>query len=221
MSLPHFTAIPSDLENYVVNHILPQYDDFDAAHHRNHGENVICESMKLAAYYDVRPMMVYTIAACHDLGLCEGREHHHEVSGRIIREDQHLRKWFDEDEIEMMAEAAEDHRASSQHAPRSIYGRIVAEADRLIDVKVVLQRTVQYGLSHYPELNREEHYERMVTHLHEKYAEGGYLKLWIPESTNAERLQELRAVIADEKELRHRFERLFDDLKSRMADIQK
>ena len=108
-----------------------------------------------------------------------------------------------------MKEAVEDHRASSGHEPRSIYGRIVAEADRQIDVDVTLRRTVQYGLSHYPELHKEQQYERMLAHLAEKYAEGGYLKLYIPESANAEHLEQFRALIADAKRLREAFERIF------------
>ncbi len=55
-----------------------------------------------------------------------------------------------EEEIETVAQAAEDHRASSDHDPRSIYGRIVAEADRLIDPVTIIRRTIQYVLSHYP-----------------------------------------------------------------------
>ena len=117
---------------YIEQEILPRYDHFDAAHQRNHADEVIDRSLALAKHYDVDENMVYTIAAYHDTGLCEGRDTHHLVSGRIIREDKKLRDWFDEDQIETMAQAAEDHRASSGHEPRSIYGKIVAEADRLI-----------------------------------------------------------------------------------------
>lgn len=42
-----------------------------------------------------------------------------------------------------MREAVEDHRASSDHEPRSIYGKIVAEADRIIDTDTTLRRTVR------------------------------------------------------------------------------
>ncbi len=54
------------------------------------------------------------------------------------------------------------------------------QADRIIDPEVTLRRTVQYGLSHYPEMDKEEQYARFRKHLTDKYAEGGYLKLWIP-----------------------------------------
>ena len=117
--------------------------------------------------------MVYTVAAYHDLGLCEGREFHHIVSGKILLADETLRQWFTDEQMLQMKEAIEDHRASNRDAPRSIYGKIVAEADRIIDPEVTLRRTVQYGLSHYPEMDKEQQYERFRKHLADKYAEGG------------------------------------------------
>ena len=153
--------------------------------------------------------MVYVIAAYHDTGLAVDRKTHHLESGRIIRSDQCLRQWFDEDQIETMAQAVEDHRASSDHEPRSIYGKIVAEADRQIDPETIIRRTVQYGLSHYPGLDREGHWNRMLEHLNEKYAEGGYLRLWIPESDNAAKLRELHGLIRDRDYLESMFDKFY------------
>ena len=110
-----------------------------------------------------------------------------------------------------MAQAVEDHRASNKNEPRSIYGKIVAEADRQIDGMTILRRTIQFGLSHYPELDQEGHWERTLEHLHEKYAEGGYLRLWIPESPNAIRLREFQSMIKDEVLLRKHFEKIYSE----------
>lgn len=198
---------------YIEREILPCYDHFDAAHHRNHAEEVISRSLALAEHYEVNINMVYAIAAYHDTGLCEGRDTHHLVSGCIIRDDKKLRKWFDEEQIETMAQAAEDHRASLGHEPRSIYGKIVAEADRLISPEKVIRRTIQFGLDHHPELNKEGQYQRFREHLLEKYSDTGYLRLWLPESENAPRLEELRRTIRDEKLMREAFEQNFDKIK--------
>ena len=201
--------IQSHLKTYIDQEILPRYEHFDAAHQRNHAEEVIERSLALAEHYEVNTDMVYAIAAYHDTGLCEGRDTHHLASGRIIREDMRLREWFTEEQIETMAQAAEDHRASSGHEPRSIYGKIVAEADRLITPQKVIRRTIQYGLDHYPELDKEGQYHRFREHLLEKYSDTGYIHLWIPESDNAARLEELRKTIRDEKAMREAFEQLF------------
>ncbi|MCR5351220.1 MAG: HD domain-containing protein [Bacteroidales bacterium] len=201
------------LVQFVESAIIPRYAAFDKAHREDHARQVIDRALDLAAHYPVDVNIVYAAAACHDLGLSVDRKTHHLESGRIIREMQELRSWFDAAAIELIAQAAEDHRASSDHEPRSIYGRIVAEADRLIDPEQILRRTIQFGLSHYPELPREGHWERTLEHLHEKYADGGYLKLWIPESPNAARLEELRAIIRDEAALRAYFDRIYEEEK--------
>lgn len=196
---------------YIEAQILPRYATFDRAHSLDHVRQVIDRSLALAAPYGLPAAMVYTIAAYHDTGLAEGREEHHLAGGRILAEDPVLRRWFDAAQIATMREAVEDHRASSDHAPRSIFGRIVAEADRCIDPETIIRRTVQYSLAHCPTFTREEHYARCLDHLRQKYGEGGYLRLWIPESDNARRLEELRATIRDTERLRRLFDTLFDE----------
>lgn len=202
---------PSEaLRIYIETEIIPRYESFDAAHRTDHVRTVIAQSLDLARHYDVDADMVYTVAAYHDTGLARGRELHHIHSGEILLADTALHHWFTEEQLAVMRDAVEDHRASSGHAPRTIYGRIVAEADRCIDPATVLRRTVQYGLAHYPALDREGHFERCLAHLRKKYAEGGYLRLWIPESDNARKQEELRALIRDEARLRAAFDTIFD-----------
>lgn len=203
--------INPQLKEYIESRIIPLYDHFDKAHRRDHVEAVIAQGQYLSTFYDVDCNIIYAAAAYHDTGLAQGREIHHIASGNIIREDSRLRQWFSEEEVELIAQAAEDHRASNKGEPRSIYGRIIAEADRVIDPHKIIRRTIQYGLSNYPELNRQGHWSRAVEHLEEKYAEGGYLKLWIPESPNAERLSELRSIIGDKVLLRNIFEQIFEE----------
>lgn len=205
-----YPMVNASLRQYVEKEIVPRHDSFDSAHSRDHILTVIANSMEYSVPYDVDKNMVYTIAAYHDTGVVEGREHHHTVSGRIIREDTNLRQWFREDEIETIAEAAEDHRASTGKEPRSIYGKIVAEADRDIDKSTIITRTLQYGMSHYPEMSKEALWDRAKRHLAEKYGEEGYITLWLKAPRNVEALKELRALIADEQELRKHFEKSYD-----------
>ena len=198
-----------ELREYIEEQIIPMYDGFDAGHGREHAYAVIEEALRLAGFYDVDEDMVYAAAAYHDTGLSVDRKTHHMESGRIIREDRELRRWFTEQKIETIAQAAEDHRASSDHEPRTIYGKIIAEADRQIIPESIILRTVQYGFKHYPELDKEGHWMRLCEHMAQKYDEGGYLKLWIPESHNADGLACLRDIIHDRNLLRERFEAAF------------
>lgn len=220
--------INSTLEKYIFEEIVPRYASFDAAHKEDHALTVISQALELldgrdgwvAEQADVEPFwltavdraMLLTAAACHDLGLVNGRERHHLDSGIIIRADQRLREWFTEEQIEVIAQAAEDHRASGKGAPRSIYGMLIAEADRVIDQETIIRRTIQFGLKHYPDLCREGQMERAREHLVEKYGRGGYLRLWIPWSSNAARLNDLQDLIADPEALTSTIDMIFNKL---------
>ena len=202
-----------EIREFVEREIVPRYDGFDAGHGRDHVQTVISQALSLAQYYPkVDRCMLLVAAAYHDLGLAFGRELHHINSARIVREDERLQQWFNEDEINAIADAAEDHRASSDHEPRTIYGRIVAEADRIIDGETIVRRALQYGLKHEPGLDREGQYRRLMEHMHEKYDYGGYLQLWIPESDNAKQLEAFRQTLANEVAFRRLFDTIYDCL---------
>ena len=202
-----------EIRDFVEREIVPRYDGFDAGHGRDHVQTVISQALSLAQYYpEVDRCMLLVAAAYHDLGLAFGRELHHIHSARIVREDERLRQWLNEDEINTIADAAEDHRASSDHEPRTIYGRIVAEADRIIDGETIVRRALQYGLKHEPGLDREGQYRRLMEHMREKYDYGGYLQLWIPESDNAKQLEAFRQTLANEEAFRRLFDTIYDCL---------
>lgn len=207
--------IRKDLMEYVEAEIIPRYHAFDKAHREDHVRLVIRQALELAEPMGADAELLYVAAAYHDTGLVAGRERHHLVSAAIVRSDRRLREWFTESEIELIAQAAEDHRASSDHEPRSIYGRILAEADRFIDADTIVRRTAQYSLGSYPALTFDEHVERCIAHLREKYGDGGYLKLWIPGTPNAQRLEQLRSVIRDEPRIRTLVQQLLTEEISR------
>ena len=198
------------LDIYIQQDILPQYDAFDGGHRRDHAETVICESLKLARTNHADETMAYVIAAYHDLGLRFDREKHHIHSGEILMADETLRQWFTEQQLLTMRDAVEDHRASSKNPPRTIYGAIVAEADRQIDPLTVIHRTMAYSRKLFPEADFETLYQRSLDHLHEKYAEGGYMKLWLNSERNVQGLAALRSLIHDEPHLRALCKEWFD-----------
>lgn len=227
----------SSLEKYIYEDIVPRYAGFDSAHREDHALTVINQAKRLLDSREewlerqitdsedtsqewAQPVewnILLAAAACHDLGLVNGRERHHLDSGRIIRNDSRLKEWFSDDEIETIAQAAEDHRASGKSEPRSIYGKLVAEADRVINGETIIVRTVQFGLNNYPCLDEDGHMERAVSHLREKYGRGSYLKLWIPWSDNAVRLAALQDIIADEDSIYQEVRRIYRSLTDPMS----
>jgi uncharacterized protein len=196
---------------FIETQILPKYNAFDRAHNLEHVTRVIRRSLDLVRSTGADINMVYTIAAYHDLGMSGHRADHHIRGGKILAADARLKKWFSAEQINVMKEAVEDHRASASRAPRSIYGKIVAEADRDIDTEVVIRRTIQFGFANYPDLDKEGHWKRFKEHMNSKYSKDGYIKLWIPNSPNAQKLNELRNLIAQPIQLREVFNKIYEE----------
>ncbi len=200
------------LHEYIEQHILPRYSAFDKGHQRDHAESVIHESLVLAEAYGADKEMAYTIAAFHDLGLEKDRALHHIYSGEILMADPVLPQFFTNEQLIVMRDAVEDHRASSKNAPRTIYGAIVAEADRHIDPETILRRTLQFGMKQNSDADFEWQFERAYEHMLEKYAEGGYMKLWLQSKRNVEELKALRAIIDDKEKMRNICKCLFETI---------
>jgi len=200
-----------DLVEFIETQILPQYAQFDKGHNMEHATRVIRRSLELARKIGADLDMAYAIAAYHDLGLSGPRAIHHLTSGKMLMQDARLKRWFTADQLKVMKEAVEDHRASASRAPRSIYGKIVAEADRDIEPETVIRRTIQFGLANYPQLDAEGHWRRFMQHMDEKYSVNGYIRLWIQGSENERRLNELRQLIAQPQRMRQVFDRIFKE----------
>lgn len=181
-----------ELKEYIEQNILPLYEAHDAAHGPEHVRTVLENSFDLLDGLDVDQNMVYTVAAYHDVGVWVSRERHEEISGQWLWEDRELERWFTPEQRRTMREAVEDHRASRQEPPRNIYGRIVSEADRDLDPERVVRRMVEYSLAHRPQFTEEEHIERIIDHVRDKYSETGYLHLWLPCPRNEKGLATLR-----------------------------
>lgn len=199
-----------DIMAFVEQNILPRYNAFGKSHGLTHVQRVIKNSLELARMLGADINMTYVIAAYHDLGMEGPRAIHHITGGKILAADARLKRWFTDDQITVMKEAVEDHRASTSHAPRSIYGKIVAEADRDLDPETVFSRAIEFGLEHYPALNKEEQWERFNKHMEDKYSSHGYIHLWIPNSPNEKNLKTIQNIIADKSKLRTIFEQLYN-----------
>ena len=189
--------IPEDLRDYVQGQVLPLYQRSDSAHGPEHIRQVLANSWELAQGLGADLRLVYVVAAYHDLGIAFfGRHDHHLTSARLLREDGELSRWFTPEERETMAQAVEDHRASVDREPRSLYGKIVSEADRDIDPERIVRRVMEYGKARFPEKDTSWQVRRAVEHIREKYGEGGYLKLWLHSPRNQAGLDKLRQWLA-------------------------
>lgn len=162
------------IKNYIEKEILPKYKKLKG-HTSEHIEEVILNSLEFAKQApELNLDMVYVIAAYHDLGRLVDNETHNIESAKMLRADEFLKSHFTDTEIETMAEAVEDHRASLGREPRSIYGKLVSSADRYMDISTMLDRCYSYTKSLYPEMSEDEVIERARTALRKKFSPNGY-----------------------------------------------
>ena len=124
---------------------------------------------------------------------------HEIISAEIMSQDENLHKFFSDEELKIIKEAIEDHRASAKDDPRSIYGRIVSSADRNNTVESCLKRTYTYGKKLNPKATDMELYNRAYDVLVNKFGEDGYAKFYFKDSKYEAFLKEIRALLKDKE----------------------
>ena len=198
-----------ELVQYVENEVFPLYNRNEEGHGINHIKTVIKRSLELAKDYDVDLDMVYTIASYHDLGHYIDRKTHEIISAEIFMKDEKIRQWFTDEQRSIIKEAKEDHRASSNHEPRTIYGKIISTADRtIIDIDNTIKRSYSYGKRNYIGLSEEEQIERVYQHLIEKYGENGYAKVYLEDREFEDALDKLRQALSNKEEFIKRVKKI-------------
>ena len=195
-----------------IERTIEKYKKFDGAHDDNHARMVIKNSEYIAANMmkdekiklDMR--MVKVIAAMHDLGLAYDRETHHTKSGEIVRKEKELRRFFSEEQIELIAKSVEEHRASYKGEYTSVYSKIVSDADRMNDINTMIERTYKWNRKHYPNKNDEEIYNEVISHLQDKYGEKGYARFNTKYAEDV--LNQSRKIIMNNEE----FDKIYKDM---------
>ncbi len=180
-----------ELKNYIEKEIKSKYRTFDKGHNINHYNNVTKNCTKYAKLLNEEGQRVdvdiaYIVGAYHDIGMIHGREEHAVSSGKIVREDKMLRKYYSNDIIEQIAMAVEDHSSHTGREPRNIYGKIVADADRSNTLYLVFSRPIKFGLKNDPKSwSRQQRIDSVYQFVQGKFGRNGYVKYWlnIPDTT--------------------------------------
>lgn len=195
--------INGDLKKYIEKSVLPLYDTNIAGHGREHIEFVIERSFELAREFDldVDLNMVYVIAVFHDIGYKEDPDNHEEVSSRIFKEDEVMPKYFTAEQIDIMADAIVDHRASLEYEARSVYGKLVSSADREISVHNMLKRSILFQAAKHKDENPslEQVIDYSYKKLSSKYGKGGYAKMYFPDEKYKNYLSTIQDILSDKE----------------------
>ena len=190
--------INNKLKQYIEENVFPEYKKNDQVHDLEHIKYVINRSIKFAdTIPDINYDIVYTVASYHDIGHHINPKLHEIISAEIMYNDDNLKEYFSDEERLIIKEAIEDHRASSDHEPRSIYGKIVSTADRNNTVEACLRRSYTYGKRLEPTATDEELFERAHKHLNLKFGEDGYAKFFFKDEEYEKFLHDIRELLAD------------------------
>ena len=191
--------INEELKKYIEENIFPEYSKNEPAHALGHIKYVIDRSFELINenHLDVNPNIVYTVAAYHDIGHHINSKTHEIISADMMFKDESLKKFFNDEERQIIKEAIEDHRASAKDDPRSIYGRIVSSADRNNTVEACLRRTYTHGKKLDSNATDEELFLRAYDVLQNKFGKNGYAKFYFKDSQYEKFLKELRELLKD------------------------
>lgn len=207
-----------ELKHYIVTEIKSKYKAFDKGHNISHfnfvTKNCVNYGKKLIEQgVDVDLDIAYVVGAFHDIGIQDGREGHALASGKYVRADKMLAKHYDPETVELIAQAVEDHSSHLKYEPRSIYGKIVADADRNNTMYLVFSRPVKYGIKNEPKtFSREDHINRVYEFVNEKFGRNGYVNYWldIPDTKQAQ--QQVWNLLDNEAECKAYIAGIFDEV---------
>lgn len=199
-------TINKDLENYIKNEILPQYEKNDSGHSLPHIDYVLKRCFKFSEQFEnIDFNMLFAIATFHDIAHHIDKKNHEKLSAEIFYNDEKMKDFFSEDERNLIKEAIEDHRASSDSSPRSDYGKIISSADRSTDIDDFLRRTHAYTLKHFTDCTKEEMLKRAYDHTEQKYGKSGYAKHYVKDEEYENFREEINLLLQDSEKFEAKY----------------
>lgn len=190
-----------ELKNYIENYIFPEYKKNDASHQMWHISGVIERSLLIAQNYKVNLNMVYTIAAFHDIGNYISRDNHEKESAKIFMKEKKMKFFFNNYQRKVIKEAIEDHRASLKQKHRSIYGKIIATADKFIKIEDILKSIHLFTINNYKNISWDEAVEKCYQYLEKKYGKNGYATIPLPFKPYDKFIKNIEKLLKDKNKL--------------------
>ena len=206
--LKYYTKnVRQDLKDYIAEYIFPEYDKNDGGHNIAHILEVIRRSFALNDTFKLGldDNMMYAIASCHDWGKYEDHVTHHLIAARNFMNDKGMKKFFNDEERQIIKEAIEDHRSSKENEPRSVYGKLISSADRNTRIEIVFIRSFFVAHERMPETNIEEYLDYTIQRLSKKYDEENPENMFFEDETYKIFIQDMRALLKNKEEFKNRY----------------
>lgn len=203
------------LKEYIEKEILSQYHLNDKGHNKKHIEFVLKRAMEISKGYDIDYNILYVCVCFHDIACHINRELHEILSAQVAFKDKYLNNFFNNNEMNIIKEAIEDHRASSNNTPRSIYGKILSSADRKVDIKTYFISSLFFKATDISKVDMEEAIEKSYKHAIDKFGKNGYAtkKFYVEDKRYQKFLSDLQCLIDNKDEFYKVAEVVFNEVK--------
>lgn len=177
----------------------------DGAHDKNHIIDVIRNAFKISSKMNLNTDLAVFAALYHDIGLLLGDREDHDINGyNFICKNQKIKQYFDAYEIDIIAHAVKEHRASYKGSYTSIYSIIVSDSDRSLSIETMIRRSYLYNKDKTTDV-----YNTVYSYLKKKYGYGGIeLRL----DFSKEILEESRKILSDEKEFKLHYDKIISKI---------
>ncbi len=199
--------VNSELKEYVEKEIFPKYEKNDKAHGIIHIREVIRRSFELnhTLKLGLNENMIYAISACHDLGKYINHEIHEKIAADIFIKDENMKRFFDDEQRQIIKDAIEDHRSSKEDSPRTIYGKLISSADRNSRIEIVFIRSFFVAKVRTPEMNIEEYLDFTFKRLSKRYGEENPENMFLEDDKYRAFLADMRELLKHEKEFKDKY----------------
>lgn len=188
------------LIEFMEKNIFPIYDTFDKGHNLSHIFAVIERAINIYKSLDNKEIdinLVYAAAALHDIGVQVERKNHALHSSEFVMSCTALREFFTEEEIIIIANACEDHSTSKGVVPRTIYGKIVCDADKDNNVDISLLRAYEFTKKYFPDFTEEQCLDNVYDQLNLKFGPEGKVKFYVGAPEQSEFLHTMQSLALD------------------------
>lgn len=204
-----------EIKEYITTKILPEYELNDKGHNLVHVNKVLERAFEISKKYEVDENMLYVVVCFHDIACHINREKHEILSAERLYEDNQLKKYFNQEQIEVMRDAVVDHRASIEYIPRNIYGKILSSADRKVDIEDFMRASMGFQKNKEPNSTDEELIEHSYLIAIKKFGKNGYAvkKFYVEDEKYEKFLKELQDLIDNKPEFIERAKKVLIELK--------
>lgn len=209
------SKIDKKLKEYIETKILPEYDLNDKGHNQDHINFVLKRAFEISKNYDINYNILYTSVSFHDIACHINRELHEKLSAEVAFNDIFLNEFFCNEEMNIIKEAIEDHRASSKNIPRNIYGKILSSADRKVSIKEYFIASLFFGVEDFNSLDKNKIIEDSYNFAIKKFGKQGYAtnKFYVEDKKYKDFIENLQYLIEHKEEYFNLAEIIFNEVK--------